>query len=124
MSMKKRIGDVTVLFLALSAVAFCYVCAIQRIFADPPEMTAREIDGASPRDLEMEAMQARIDDLEADLAAREEELEDLANLLNGAIADRTEAIAMLREAGALPCVWWQEFGGVPTEQTEDTEGEP
>jgi hypothetical protein len=65
----------------------------------PYGRTALEIDGAPARDLEIESMRARIDDLESDLAAREEELEDLANTLNGAIADRNEAIAILRANG-------------------------
>lgn len=110
----KRLNQTLGLFLVLAGLSLAYVSAYRKLCPETPYgSTALEIDGAPARDLEFEAMHARIRDLEDDLAAREEELEDLANTLAGAIADRNEAIAILRKTGELPCVWWQEAGGVP-----------
>lgn len=108
----KRLNQTLGLFLVLAGLSLAYVSAYRKLCPETPYgRTALEIDGAPARDLEFEAMHARIRDLEDDLAAREEELEDLANTLAGAIADRNEAIAILRKTGELPCVWWQEVGG-------------
>lgn len=117
---KMRLQSLGVLLAILAGFVVTFYLALR---AESEAPTVWETDNATIRDLEIESMRARIEDLEADLAAREDELEHLAQTLNGAIADRNEAIAILRATGELPCRWWQEAGGVPTEHAEDTETE-
>jgi hypothetical protein len=114
--MMKRLNLSLGLFLGLATIALLYVAALPRLVQvaqTPYENTASEIDGAPARDLEVESMRARIADLEADLVAREQDCEDLANALNSAIADRNEAVAILMANGWMPEVGGQgaEVGG-------------
>ena len=118
-STKMRVNQI----IALVAVVTGFVLTFRAALDDalmPEEMVPRSIDATTTRDREMEALRARIRDLEEDLAAREEDCEHLADTLNGAVADRNEAIAILQSAGLVVPVEMPEEER-PTEHAEDAE---
>jgi hypothetical protein len=63
-----------------------------------------------------------IEELNAEIAAREAELDELANALASAIADRNEAVAMLQSAGLVIPVEMPDGPGL-TQSHEGTKGE-
>ena len=99
MNRVERIIGLLVVILVIAGVMWAYMGALDTI------------NPARPRAMsETEQLRERVLQLAELVAEREEELEELAATLNGALAERNEAIALMHEAGLLPCCYWQEVG--------------